>query len=74
MAKPNAATSDQVAIFLNTQIITSFARLAQRDGVIPLVVYFPARIDFAGHDRSMRDQIVTTLGDRGIDYVDLMPC
>jgi hypothetical protein len=72
--KPNAATSDQVAISLNTKIITSFARLAQRDGVIPLVVHFPARIDFVRHDRSMRDQIVTTLRDRGIDYVDLMPC
>ena len=70
----NVRATDQVATFLNGEIITSFARLAEREGTRPLVVFFPARSDFGATDRRVWNGVVTTLRARGIDYVDLTPC
>jgi hypothetical protein len=69
----NADTSIQ-AVTLNGEIIASFARLAEREGSIPLVVYFPARSDFLGIDRSVKNGVLTMLRGRGIRYEDLTSC
>jgi len=62
------------AIALNSQIITSFARQAERDGSTPLVVYLPARSDFLGVDQSLKNGVLMVLRERGIHYEDMTPC
>lgn len=61
-------------ITLNGEIITSFARLAEHEGSTPLVVYFPARSDFLGVDRSLKDGVLAILRERRIPYEDLTSC
>ena len=62
------------AITLNGEILASFAALAEREGSTPLVVYFPARSDFLGIDRSVKNGVLTMLRARGIRYEDLTSC
>jgi hypothetical protein len=61
------------AIALNSEIITSFARYAEGEGSIPLVVYFPSRSDFP-EPRREKAAVLTILRERGIHYEDLTSC
>lgn len=59
---------------LNGALIAKFTSIASSDGTIPLVVYFPARIDFTAEGSSSRERALRTLGYAGVNYTDLRSC
>jgi hypothetical protein len=67
-------TSDEEAVYLNAAILQEFARLANQHGVIPLVVYYPPRGDFARHERGEETAANAVLRLAGVPFVDATPC
>ena len=59
---------------LNRELVLRFVRVAEADGAVPLVVFFPARTDLDGEARPDRDVMLTALQDAGVKYIDLRAC
>jgi len=59
---------------LNAALIARFTRIAAADGTIPLVVYFPARIDFNSEGSASRQGALRTLDYAGVNYTDMRSC
>jgi len=72
-AVPKAETHRSIAQ-LNRELVLRFVRVAEADGAVPLVVFFPARTDLDGEARPDRDAMLTALQDAGVKYVDLRAC
>jgi hypothetical protein len=70
---PKAETNGSI-VELNRELVLRFVRVAQSDGSVPLVVFFPARTDLDGEARPDRDAMLTALQDAGVKYVDLRAC
>jgi hypothetical protein len=70
---PAAAVSDQANRDINAQLIRSFARTAQENGSIPLVVYFPSREAFVdnGALESWGKQVLLS---SGVPFIDTTGC
>jgi len=69
-------SSEKQVVRLNQEIVRAFLRDARADGAIPLVLYFPSRVDFR---QLGRDAGWTSLGQRmlrggDIPHVDLTSC
>jgi hypothetical protein len=68
-------TSDVDAIVpLNTALIARFVETARHDGVVPRVVYLPARSDFVQGPHPLRDSTLAALQAAGVSYLDLRSC
>jgi hypothetical protein len=59
---------------LNAALIARFTSMATADGTLPLVVYFPSRVDFSVEDLSSREVALQTLDHAGVTYTDLRSC
>jgi hypothetical protein len=59
---------------LNTELVLRFVRVAEADGAVPLVVFFPARTDLDGEARPDRDAMLIALQAAGVKYIDLRGC
>lgn len=59
---------------LNAALISRFISITKSDGTIPLVVYFPARVDFSEENPGSRESTLRTLRRAGVDYIDLRSC
>ena len=59
---------------LNAALITRFTSMATANGTLPLVVYFPSRVDFSVEDVSSREVALKTLDHAGVPYTDLRSC
>jgi hypothetical protein len=68
-----ADTRDGI-VELNKELVMRFTRVAEADGAVPLVVFFPARTDLDGEARPDRDAMLTALQAAGVKYVDLREC
>jgi hypothetical protein len=71
---PAPASGHDELVALNSALTLAFARQAQADGTIPIVVYFPSRSDFAGQDRSSAMAVLARLSAAGVTAVDLTGC
>jgi hypothetical protein len=71
---PNAETPDAELGPLNTALLSRFIRIAEVDGAIPLIVFFPARSDFTGESHPGRDAVLAALLRAGVEYIDLRSC
>jgi hypothetical protein len=70
----NPYTSGEETIQLNAAVLREFARLADQHGVVPLVVYYPPRVDFARHARGEETDANAVLKLAGVPFVDATPC
>ncbi len=68
------AVSDAAREALNRAILAAFGETSAAAGATPLVVYFPARSDFAGGDRRVVRAMIAALRRGGLDILDLTPC
>jgi hypothetical protein len=59
---------------LNAALISRFISITKSDGTSPLVVYFPARVDFSEENPGSRESTLRTLRRAGVDYIDLRSC
>jgi hypothetical protein len=61
---------------LNREIVRAFLRDVRADGAIPVVVYFPSRLDFRIRARKPAWQSLaqTMLREAGIAHTDLTSC
>ncbi len=71
--------SEETLISINRNILLSFVKLAKMEGSTPLVVYFPSRGDFKGHQfrlehRHEKDRVLAELRDRHVESMDLTAC
>ena len=73
---PDAKGSDERVVALNRAILRAFIRDVRADGSIPVVVYFPSRLDFRIRDRKPAWQSLaqTMLREAGIAHTDLTAC
>jgi hypothetical protein len=71
---PSPEVSEHAVKSVSTEIFTSFAEIARKDGAVPLVVYFPSRSDFGGGNRHIKNAVVEELTRKGIEYRDLTDC
>jgi len=70
-----SAVNDQ-AVRLNREIVRSFIREVTAAGSIPVVVYFPSRVDFRllGREAGWRSLAQTMLREGDIPHIDLTGC
>ena len=61
-------------IALNSALLRSFGAIAERDGTVPIVIYFPTKGDFEGLDRSAKDAVLAAVSVSGIRTIDLTSC
>ncbi|MGH7769156.1 MAG: SGNH/GDSL hydrolase family protein [Candidatus Binatia bacterium] len=66
--------SDEAVKVVNSEIFTSFAKLAKAEGSIPLIVYLPSRIGFIDGTTEAKESVLGVLRARGIEYEDLTSC
>jgi hypothetical protein len=66
--------SDEAVKVVNSEILTSFAKLAKAEGSTPLIVYLPSRIGFQDGGTEAKDSVLRMLRARGIEYEDLTSC
>jgi hypothetical protein len=70
----NGASSTPELEPLNTALIRRFTQIVRDGGAAPIVVLFPARVDFTREDRPEHDGVLTALQREGLTYIDLRPC
>jgi len=61
---------DEELVSINSSILKAFVRDTEREGTIPVVVFFPGR----GELEKMSSNAEMVLYDAGIEYVDTTPC
>jgi hypothetical protein len=73
---PDPRGSDAQVMALNREIVRTFLRDARADGAIPVVVYFPSRLDFRIRLRkpAWESLAQTMLRGAGIPHTDLTAC
>jgi hypothetical protein len=76
LSSPPRKASDERVVALNREIVRAFIRDVRADGAIPLVVYFPSRLDFRIRAREPAWQSLaqTMLREAGIPHLDLTAC
>jgi len=72
----DARASDERVATLNREILRTFIREVRAAGSIPIVVYFPSRLDFRARTRrpGWRSLAQTMLREAGIPHTDLTTC
>jgi hypothetical protein len=74
-ARPgNREVGESALTQINGDLLVDFARVASREGSIPLVVYFPRQIDYTSPDPAEKDSVFAVLQLSGVDHVDLTTC
>jgi hypothetical protein len=73
---PDPRGADAQVMALNREIVRAFLRDVRADGAIPVVVYFPSRLDFRIRARKPAWQSLaqTMLREAGIAHTDLTSC
>ena len=66
--------SEDDLVRTNIALVRRFVDAARNAGSTPIVVFFPARGDFDGQDRSTAGRVIRALTDYGIHVHDLSPC
>lgn len=74
----NPDNSNEALINVNALILNKFVRTSTQMGVLPIVAYFPSKVDFASPSikRELRESDIAkrVLEETGIAYTDLTPC
>ena len=75
-SSPDPKGSDERVVALNREIVRAFIRDVRADGAIPVVVYFPSRLDFRIRARKPAWQSLaqTMLRKGDIPHIDLTSC
>jgi len=74
----NRNTSNEALVLINARILKDFVRSAKQNGVIPIVTYFPSKVDLASPSvkRVLTESDIAkqVLEEADIPYTDLTPC
>jgi hypothetical protein len=65
---------NEEVVRLNAAIFREFIRLAEDNGVIPLIVYFPGRRDLLRLSRGEQAAGQRIMKEMGVPFVDTTPC
>ena len=71
--KESEETSFKTLKAINGSLIKFFVQIAQAEGSVPLVVYFPDATDYP-HPPGFVPNAITMLREAGIPHIDLTPC
>jgi hypothetical protein len=66
--------SDEEVVEVNAAILREFIRLAEDNGVIPLIAYFPGRLGLLGLSPGEQTAGQRIMKETGVPFVDTTPC
>ncbi len=66
--------SEHAIVSINSEVITAFAKMADAEGSLPLVLYLPTRSDLGGERRDSKEELLGILRARAIRFEDLTSC